>query len=315
MKVQTLNLSLRQLRAFVEIARLESFTRAAEQMHISQAGLSGMLREVETQLGCRLFDRTTRHVSLTRQGKTLLPTANRVLSELEAAAASLTALSATQSHTLLIGATPLVASCVMPAVCVAFAKAQPQITVVVRDLERTAIEDGVRTGELDVGFGVFLDVTSGIRRVKLIKTPLMLVTSLISAPPHQASMRWSNVQNLPLVGLPLRNPIQQCVDAQLAKLGRGNEARATFNHLHTLLAMIEAGMGSAVLPSFISAALPLYQVRLNKLTQPRVDVEFFEITHAGRPRSDVVSEFSKLLKEMLTDRAATRVSRRACHAS
>ena len=64
-----MNITLRPLKAFTQTARLGSFTRAAEQMHITQAGLSIMMRELETQMGCRLFDRTTRLLSLTAAGE------------------------------------------------------------------------------------------------------------------------------------------------------------------------------------------------------------------------------------------------------
>ena len=68
-----MNISTRQLQAFLAIARLGSFTRAAEEMFVTQAGLSLMLKDFETQVGARLFDRTTRSVRLTPSGESLLP--------------------------------------------------------------------------------------------------------------------------------------------------------------------------------------------------------------------------------------------------
>jgi DNA-binding transcriptional LysR family regulator len=79
------NITSRQLRAFILTARHESFSRAADEMFITQSGISIMVRELESQLGFRLFDRTTRKVRLTDLGACFLPTANRCLCELEAA--------------------------------------------------------------------------------------------------------------------------------------------------------------------------------------------------------------------------------------
>ena len=81
-----MNITLRQLRAFILTARHESFSRAADEMFITQSGISIMVRELESQLGFRLFERTTRKVKLTAVGASFLPTANRCLCELEAAA-------------------------------------------------------------------------------------------------------------------------------------------------------------------------------------------------------------------------------------
>ena len=84
-----MNITSRQLKAFVLTARHESFSRAAEQMFISQSGLSIMMRELESQLGFRLFDRTTRKVKLTEFGSRFLPIATQCLSELEGAATNI----------------------------------------------------------------------------------------------------------------------------------------------------------------------------------------------------------------------------------
>lgn len=84
-----MNLSTRQLRAFLQVARVGNFTRAAEQAHITQAGLSILIREMERQLGCRLFDRTTRVVSLTPAGRRLLPVVERMVTDLDDVAAEL----------------------------------------------------------------------------------------------------------------------------------------------------------------------------------------------------------------------------------
>ena len=78
-----MNLSTRQMRAFRHVARTGSFTRAAELAHMTQAGLSILVREMERQLGVRLFDRTTRVVQLTAAGRRMAPVAERVLHELD----------------------------------------------------------------------------------------------------------------------------------------------------------------------------------------------------------------------------------------
>src|SRR5215475_12847905 len=75
--------SSRQLRAFLLVARHRSFSRAAEELFITPSGLSVLIRELETQLGFRLFDRTTRHVALTGHGNELLAVAQRNLEEMD----------------------------------------------------------------------------------------------------------------------------------------------------------------------------------------------------------------------------------------
>jgi DNA-binding transcriptional LysR family regulator len=287
-----MNVSVRQLRAFVTIARLHSFTRAAEQLHISQPGLSGMVRDLEEQLDCRLFDRTTRAVALTGHGEAFLPVATRVLAELDAAASSLGELSSIGRGRLLVGATPVIASSILPATCAAFAQTHPGVQVEVHDLDRAQIHGRVQSGELDAGFGVYLDAASGMRRLPLLKTPLVLVTPG-GRSQDGTPLRWSDVSGRRLLALPTQNPIQQLVQAHLP--AAAGAAGPSYNHLHTLLAMVEARAGEAVLPSFVRAAASRYQVALRVLTRPKVDVEFYEITKSGRPRSALLAEFSECL--------------------
>jgi len=75
----------RQLRAFLLVARHRSFSRAAEALFITPSGLSVLIRELETQLGFRLFERTTRHVALTSHGSELLVVAQQNLEQFDTA--------------------------------------------------------------------------------------------------------------------------------------------------------------------------------------------------------------------------------------
>ena len=79
----------RQLRAFLLVAEHRSFSRAAEAMFLTPSGISVLIRELETQLGFRLFDRTTRHVTLTTQGESWAPVVRRTMDELRTATLTL----------------------------------------------------------------------------------------------------------------------------------------------------------------------------------------------------------------------------------
>ena len=74
---------LKQLRAFLAIARLGNFTRAAYELNISQSALTIQIQQLETHLRTHLFDRNRRSVNLTPQGLELLPRIERVVTEIE----------------------------------------------------------------------------------------------------------------------------------------------------------------------------------------------------------------------------------------
>ena len=78
-----MNISLRQLRAFLAVAEQRHFRRAAEQIHLTQPAVSRHIAELEAELDVRLFDRSTREVVPTEAGRYLQGAVERVLDELE----------------------------------------------------------------------------------------------------------------------------------------------------------------------------------------------------------------------------------------
>src|SRR3954454_13458747 len=100
----------RQLRAYLLVAQHESFTRAAAALFITPSGLSVLIRELEAQLGFRLFDRTTRHVAPTSHANDLLPVARRMIEELDATLSRLGASPTESSRSISVGAPPLIAA-------------------------------------------------------------------------------------------------------------------------------------------------------------------------------------------------------------
>ena len=78
-----MNVTLRQLRAFIAVAEVQHFTRAAERLDLSQSSVSTLVRELETNLGLRLFDRHTRMLRLTQAGAEILPLARKAMADLD----------------------------------------------------------------------------------------------------------------------------------------------------------------------------------------------------------------------------------------
>ncbi len=130
-----MNITNRQLAAFVYVAQLASFTRASEKANMSLSGLSIMIRELEGQPGCRLFDRTTRSVKLTPAGERLLPYALASTEQLAAVIADLAKLEVEQQLTLRIGCTPTFAASFLPAIYQGFQEAHPNISLQLVDAD------------------------------------------------------------------------------------------------------------------------------------------------------------------------------------
>ena len=143
----------RQIRAFLLAAEYGSFTRAADALLLTPSAVSVLIRELETQLAFRLFDRTTRHVALTPDGQQLRDVARRALEELDAAMSRIGAARAVD-QSLSIGAPPVIAADVLPQAIREFQERRPGLRVRVFDADLATIKARVEAGKLDMGLGM-----------------------------------------------------------------------------------------------------------------------------------------------------------------
>ena len=145
--------SSRQLRAFLLVAQHHSFTRAAEALFITPSGLSVLIRELENQLGFRLFDRTTRHVALTTHGNQLLAVARRSLDEIDVAMSRIGQTAKEASDTLSVGAGLLYAANILPQAIREFRNQRPDVRIQLFDADLATIVQRIKAGILDIGPG------------------------------------------------------------------------------------------------------------------------------------------------------------------
>jgi DNA-binding transcriptional LysR family regulator len=146
------DLDTRLLRAFVAVAEELNFTRAAERLFIAQQALSSQVQQLETRLGVKLFERTTRRVSLTGAGEGLLPHAVAVLRAWDAGVALLEAARRDERATLRVG---LSATAMVPVVSEAtrrFTQRYPDVELKVSNAGLNQPAAGLREGIVDVAF-------------------------------------------------------------------------------------------------------------------------------------------------------------------
>ena len=282
-----MNVTTRQFQAFLAVARLSSFTRAAEEIFVTQAGLSLMLKDLEAQVGARLFDRTTRSVHLTAAGEALLPVVRNMLAEWQRATSNIGRLSAEAEQEVALAATPLIAASVLPRWLEEFQKEHPGVRVQVSDLDRRQILLDIEAGEIDVGLGAFFKPAVGIER-ELLATFQMV---RLSAKPAGATARkprmlsrvpWTALASDRLLPLPADNPIQKLVDGQLRTLGLTPDRQGASQNIQAIIAMVEAGHGVAALPAFVTPACARYEVAIQTLVDPLVPIDFFVVSKKGR---------------------------------
>ena len=294
-----MNITSRQLKAFVLTARHQSFSRAAEQLFITQSGMSVLVRELETQLGFRLFERTTRRVTLTDFGSKFLPVADRSLRELESAVANLSRSAASATDSLSIGAAPFPAAELMPQVISSYMALNPRVSIRLIDAEGPRLMQMVQSGEIDAALSAWHQELPGVLRQLLASCPLMLICAEDALSELPPAVRWREVAALRLIGMPREYPIQMQVDEQLAIAGRHAPPELVCNYLETQISMVEAGAGAAAVPTSAAPACAKRRIRMHAIFDPVVRTDFYWVTGRARATPASAEDFSAYLKDYL----------------
>src|SRR5262245_47256149 len=192
--------SSRQLRAFALVAQYRSFARAAGRMFVTPSGLSVMIRELESQVGVRLFDRTTRHVALTSAGSELLRAVEPALRDVDGAMSRVGGASVAAMPSFVVGATPFVAERVLPQALRTFRSRRPAFQIHVADSVSPTIVQQIEAGKLDIGLGVFFSHVRGIRRTPLFRFSFFVIRPADGHAPRRPTS-WASLKRETLIGL------------------------------------------------------------------------------------------------------------------
>jgi DNA-binding transcriptional LysR family regulator len=287
-----MNITIRQIQSFLNVASLGSFTKAAEKMHTMQPALSQQIRELELELGIRLFDRTTRRVELTEGGVEFRDVAQKIIEDLELAARNAHRLAERKRGRVVVAAPPLLAAAVLPRAIVDFRRNYPGIEVRLIDARSDKIVEFVRTGQVDCGIGTFRSGESGVSPSVLARDSLMLFCPSNSALAARQSVPWRSLEGLPLITLTRESGIRLLVEVGFEAAEIPLVPAYEVGQITTILAMIEAGLGIAVLPTYAWAGVRSPSTCVVPLL-PSITRDIVMITRSDRSVSPAVSSFTQ----------------------
>lgn len=296
-----MNISIRQLSAFVSVADNGSFTRASEQMHLTQSAVSGLIKELESSLGIVLFDRTTRQLSLSVVGHHLLPQARRILNEMqlfENEASSLTSLAQGQVRL----AVSQFAASSMPAVIAQFAKAYPNISVSLLDCSAENVLEHIQNIEVDLGVGTergFTDSEDDISADLLYQLPFCVVMPDNHALAQKTEVIWQDLVDTPLITL--QGPFIEQVTAELDEeiASHIQQARYKVNFMSTALEMTRQGFGITLCLPYMPEVIDWVSangLQMRPLAQPVKMRRFFIYQRSSRALSPASIAFKQFLQ-------------------
>jgi LysR family transcriptional regulator, cyn operon transcriptional activator len=144
-------MELRHLRYFAALAEHLNFTRAAETVHVTQSTLSHQIKQLETEIGHRLFDRIGKRIVITEAGEQLLGKVKVALSEIDDGLRDLRGTAQQLSGSLRIGVTHTFNVSLLPTCIDIFFSKHPSVRVTVQELNAESVARGVAAGDFDIG--------------------------------------------------------------------------------------------------------------------------------------------------------------------
>jgi DNA-binding transcriptional LysR family regulator len=291
-----MNITIRQIQAFLQVASLGSFTRAAEKLHTMQPALSQHVRDLEAELGIRLFDRTTRRVELTEGGVEFRNIAAKIIEDLEAAARNAHELAERKRGRVVIAAPPLLAAAVVPRAIADFRAQYPGLDVRLIDARSDQIVELVRSSQVDCGIGTFHSGEKGITSTLLARDNLMVFCASTHPLARRRSVSWKELDGLPLVTLTRESGIRVLVEVgyEAAQIKLIPTYEVTW--ITTAVAMVEAGLGIAVFPTYAWAGARALNISAAPL-EPAITRDITLITRTGRAVAPATSTFARFLGE------------------
>lgn len=292
-----MNITLKQIRAFLEIARLNSFTRASDRLNTTQSSLSVLIRELEAELGTRLLDRTTRKVEITEAGREFAPFAERMLLELESGFTATRELAERKKGRLSLAASPLAAAALLPKVIASFRTLYPGISVALEEVPPELLSSRVAGGLFDCGIGVFDTMDDGLTAISVFNERLMLMCP--SSHPLAASqeVEWRLLADHDFIAVTPDNAARRRIDRYLALAGVEIHPAFEVRNMTTALGLVAAGMGVATWPSWAAALARAYDVVLRPLVRPEAFHTVSIVMSKERAPSPAVEAFIDVVKD------------------
>jgi DNA-binding transcriptional LysR family regulator len=243
-----INFDLQQLQAFVAVAERGSFRAAADQIQLSAPALSRRIDKLETILGARLFNRTTRAVELTPLGRVFLDRARAALDDLESAILGISDIAASSSGRVTVACVPSAAIHFLPTVVGSFSERYPLIRIRVVDEAADQVLASVVSGESDFGISFVGSQVPGVDFDPIHTDPFVLAMRREHPLAQRKILAWSELEGERLIAVARSSGNRQLLDDAMVKAGINPSYRFEVSHIATLLGMVDAGLGLAAVP-------------------------------------------------------------------
>jgi len=283
------------LQAFVSVAENNSFSAAADALHLTQPAVSKRIAALETELNNRLFDRIGRQIQLTEAGRALLPRAQNIINEVHDSQRAISNLSTNVAGQLHIGTSHHIGLHRLPPVLRGYNQSFPDVELDMQFLDSEQACKAVLHGDLELGIVTLPpENTEPLTLIPLWNDPLHIVVSEEHILASQKNIKLQSLATHPAV-LPARGTFtREVIEDMLQPADIKLQVRLSTNYLETIRMMVEIGLGWSVLPETMIHS-GLRSINVNNIQLSR---QLGIVHHTERTLSNAAQAMCDLLIEM-----------------
>jgi LysR family carnitine catabolism transcriptional activator len=288
------NISTRELRAFVLLTEQRNFTRAASLCNLSQSAFSALIQGLEEHVGGRLFDRTTRQVELTVEGEAFLLASVRLLREADAAVEGVRDHVARRRGRVSIATLPSLAAGWLPPLLARFHKEFPGIELDVADVLSDECIARVRSGRADFALACIRSATKELQTESFCADSFHVVFHkdhpLAS---DKCGLQLAELASYPIVQLARSSSVRQHLEAAIYP--NRMQTVLELEQLSSVAAMVREGLGISIIPTLTLFYFKDKELRTRPLLEPGLKRQVFLLRSADRQLSFAAQTLYDLL--------------------
>ena len=302
-----MNITLRQVQAFVTTAKRGSVSRAAEEMGMTQAAVSSLIRQIEETSGLVLFERASRRVTPTDAGHRLLALGTALIAQHTAFLNGLRDEARSREKSVAFAVSPALAASIVPKALRQLAEVAPDLQVRVSDVPPDALVAAVRDGTADFALGTVGAAPADVRVRCVLRDDFCVVLSKDHALAAREAVEWRELPDHNVIAPPLGSPIRTTIYETLRELGVEIAPKLEVSLLETILALVDENLGIAVAPRSFCNLQRFGNLRVVALRAPVVHREVSVVQRAGHRLTPAATFVLGMLEAVLNGEASQRV--------
>jgi DNA-binding transcriptional LysR family regulator len=299
-------MEIRQLNYFLHVADQLSFSKASQSLHISQPSLSKVIQIIEEELGVILFDRSTRRLQLTDDGKILVKFANTIMSSLEDLHAALAEGKQFKKGSIKLGLPPVIGVSFFPSIIAKFRNLYPQVQIQLIEEGGKIVEQSLLDGKIDLGVVVLPVNENNFETLPFVERRLSLIVNANHPLATKENIRLSALKNEQFIlfkeGFSLYDRVREaCISEGFEPLIAYESSQWDF-----IGEMVAADLGIALLPDIVCSKIDSRQIKVIPTLIPQVHWNLALIWRKNHYLSHAAKAWINFMGEMFPDKVGSQ---------